>query len=303
MSAVLALNNNTDITSIVTQMGGIAAQRGEDKKTKRAYRKYAQRYIDWCFRANMAPGRVSLIAWRDLLAEKFKPSTVNVHLSAVRALVDELFLLGEISETVHKQMSSVKGLQRHGSKAGFWMNKSQFQKLIDQQSTETMKGLRDRAILALGAYCGLRREEIASLTIDDISVIDGRAYLDIEGKNNKLRTVPVHPKALVIIGAWLRAAGIKTGHAIRSVNRGGAVSEKGMSTTAVYQNVKRMGKDAGLDIAPHDLRRTCGRAMHDGGAALSDIQTFLGHENPETTQTYIGLKVDDAVEAMKAINL
>jgi len=301
--SVLSIQTTEQAKQIINQMGRMAAQQGEDEKTKAAYQKYASRYIDWCVRSNYAPGRESLIRWRDLLAEKFSPSTVNVHLSAVRAMLNELLIADQIDERTHKQMLQVKNISRKGQRVGNWLEPDDFKGLIDQQPRDTMRGLRDRAILALGAYCGLRREEIANLEIEHIRIIGGQPVIEIDGKGNKIRTVPVHKKAMSVLGEWVRAAGIKDGHVIRRINKGDNVQGEGMSVTAVWQNVKRMGEAAEIELAPHDLRRTCARNMHDGGADISGIQVFLGHSKPQTTQGYIGLQVDDATAAMKRMTL
>jgi integrase len=288
---------------MVSELGDIAAQRGEDEKTKAAYSKYAKRYISWCLRSGLKPSRESLIEWRDILAKSMAPSTVNVHMSAVRALLEELYLQERIDDLTYKGMLAVKGVKRKGQRVGNWLGKDEFSKLIDQQPKDTNKGLRDRALLALLAYCGLRRSEAAALKLGDLKVVDGQPLAEIRGKGNKTRIVPIHPKATVILGEWVRAAGIKEGYVIRSVNKGDNIQQQGMTATAVYQNIKRMGEEAGIEVAPHDLRRTCARSMYNGGADISGIQTFLGHDDPKTTQIYLGLHVDDAAAAMKAMTL
>jgi site-specific recombinase XerD len=75
---------------------------------------------------------------------------------------------------------------------GNWLSASQAERLINSPDVATLKGNRDRALLALLIGTGLRREEAASLTTEHVQQRDGRwVIVDLTGRGNRLRSVPV----------------------------------------------------------------------------------------------------------------
>ena len=101
-----------------------------------------------------------------------------------------------------------------------------------------MKGLRDRAILALLLGCGLRRAEAASLTFDHIQQRDGRWVLvDLLGKRNKLRSVPMPAWTKAAIDEYAADAGLREGNVFRPINKGGRVTGDRMTEQAIYNVV------------------------------------------------------------------
>ena len=63
-----------------------------------------------------------------------------------------------------------------------------------------------------------------------------------------------------------------------------------MSAQAVFDLVKQYGKACGLNISPHDLRRTGAKLADKGGATIEQIQLMLGHTSIKTTEIYLGVQ-------------
>ena len=85
-----------------------------------------------------------------------------------------------------------------------------------------MKGLRDRAMLAILLGCGLRRSEVAALTLKHIQQREGRwCVVDLVGKHGRVRTIPMPTWVKVAIDSWTLAAGLVTGHAERGLDPDG----------------------------------------------------------------------------------
>lgn len=78
-------------------------------------------------------------------------------------------------------------------RAGNWLSLNQAQTLLNASDITTLKGLRDRAIIAVLLGCALRRSEVAALTMAHIQQRDGRwCIVDLYGKHGRVRTIPAY---------------------------------------------------------------------------------------------------------------
>ncbi len=188
----------------------------------------------------------------------------------------------------------MKGIRQEGTRSGNWLAKQQAQQLLNAPNIETIKGLRDRAILALLLGCGLRRAEAANLTFDHIQQRDGRWLLvDIVGKRNKVRSVPMPNWTKQAINHYAADANLSDGIVFRAINKGGRICGDRMSEQAFYNLVVEYATTLGFtQLAPHDLRRTFAKLAHKGGSGLDQIQLSLGHGSIETTERYLGVEQD-----------
>jgi site-specific recombinase XerD len=188
----------------------------------------------------------------------------------------------------------VKGVKREGTRTGNWLTLSQAETFINSPDVATLKGRRDRALLAIMIGSGLRREETASLTLEHIQQREGRwVIVDLIGEGGRMRTVPMPSWAKASIDDWTNIAGFASGRVFRPVNKGGRVSGDGMTAQSIFETVKLYAEQIGLKgIAPHDLRRTFAKLAHKGRAALEQIQLSLGHASIQTTERYLGVQQD-----------
>ena len=100
-----------------------------------------------------------------------------------------------------------------------------------------MKGLRDRAILAVLLGCGLRRSEVAAVTLTHVQQRDGRwCIVDLVGKHGRVRTIPMPTWVKVAIDAWTSAACLSEGRVFRPVNRGDKIQGEADLTGILYQS-------------------------------------------------------------------
>jgi integrase len=188
----------------------------------------------------------------------------------------------------------VKGVASKGIRLGNWLSVKQAQTLLNTPDTTTTKGLRDRAILAVLLGCGLRRSEVAALTVNHVQQRDGRwCIVDLVGKHGRVRTVPMPTWVKVATDAWTQIAAIAAGPVFRPVNRGGQVQSVPLSEKVVWQLLRVYAASASVPgIAPHDLRRTCAKLCRSVGGELEQIQLLLGHASVQTTERYLGTKQD-----------
>jgi len=155
---------------------------------------------------------------------------------------------------------------------------------LEAPPENTLKGKRDRAILATFLHHGLRCEELCSLRVRDLQSRQGVPHLRIFGKGAKVRYVPAHPLALERIHDYLQAAGHgedADGPLFRPLKNpvGQGRTNRPLTHGAVYHRVLRKhARVAGIDIesfGPHALRATAATNALDRGADLGKAQEWL----------------------------
>jgi len=223
----------------------------------------------------------------------YAPSTINQRLSAIRKLAIEAADNGLMDAQLANGVARVKGVKSSGVRTGNWLTKDQAQRLLDAPDITTLKGLRDRAILAVMLGAGLRRSEVAALTFEHIQQREGRwVIVDLIGKGKRVRTVPIPSWAKQAIDEWTQTAGISEGRIFRAVNKGDRLAGESLTSQAVQDVVKAYAKQCGFELAAHDLRRTFAKLARKGGADLMQIRLTLGHASVKTTERYLGENQD-----------
>src|ERR1035438_2676484 len=137
--------------------------------------------------------------------------------------------------------------------AGNWLSLKQAQTLLNAPDISTLKGLRDRAIIAVLLGCALRRSEVAALTMAHIQQRDGRwCIVDLYGKHGRVRrTIPMPAWVKVAIDAWTAPAGVVDGYVFRPVVRGDQMRGDALSEKVVWQMLRPYAEAAGVPgIAP-----------------------------------------------------
>lgn len=200
-------------------------------------------------------------------------------------------------------ISHVKGVKSEGVRTGNWLSLAQAESLLTLPDPNTLRGKRDRALLAVLIGCGLRREEAANLKLEHIQMRDARwVIVDIQGKGGRTRSVPMPAWCKQAIDEWCGGSvafegfglGLEPTPVFRPVNKGDHLTpESSMTAQSIFAVVQKYARSAGLgSISPHDLRRTFAKLAHKGHAALEQIQLSLGHASIKTTERYLGIEQD-----------
>ena len=263
--------------------------------TRRVYNLGLDEFFAW-YRQEPRAGftKATVAAWRVALeARGLRAVSINVRITAVRKLAVEAADNGLLAPELASGITRVKGVPSKGVRLGNWLSARQAQTLLNTPDTATTKGLRDRAILAVLLGCGLRRSEVAALTMEHVQQRDGRwCIVDLIGKHGRVRTVPMPTWVKVAIDSWTTNSGLSDGHVFRAVNRAG-IAQAPLSEKVVWQLLQRYAAAAGVPgIAPHDPRRTCAKLCRAAGGELEQIQLLLGHASVQTTERYLGTKQD-----------
>ena len=171
-------------------------------------------------------------------------------------------------------------------------------KLMEAPATVTAEGLRDHAMLELFYSSGLRLSELVGL---DVHFADADGYrsagwlkledseVEVLGKGNRRRSVPVGSKALDALRAWLAVRGELVKHDPHPL----FLSARGnrMSPNVVRERVKRTALTAGIpaNVHPHVLRHSFATHVLQSSGDLRAVQELLGHASITATQVYTGL--------------
>jgi integrase len=224
--------------------------------------------------------------WRGRLAKTMAISSVNARVNAIRCFVAESKRSGQISRELGDDLLELKTLPNRGNRTGNWLDRDQAKLLLAVPDRKTKRGKRDYCILAILVGCGLRRDELAALELDVLQQREGRWVLsDLVGKGGRVRTVPVPAWVKHGIDSWTKAAGIESGHVLRSLRR---LSDP-LSDDSIWEVVRDSALAIGIEhFGPHDLRRTCAKLCRSRGGRLEQIQMLLGHASIQTTERYLG---------------
>jgi site-specific recombinase XerD len=264
-------------------------------RTRRAYQNDLQ---DFCGFVGLtgadefrAVNRAHVLAWRAQLEQRgLAGSTIRRKLASLASLFDHLLennavaggnpVHGVKRPKIETNEGKTPALGDHQAKA-----------LLDAPEVSTLKGMRDRAILAVLLYHGLRREEAALLMVGDIQERRGIKHLQIHGKGGKLRYLPLHPVAAERIYTYLE----RSGHHLVEVKAPlfmplrGIQTGTGMTANGIYKMVASYAKVAGIEVAGlgvHGLRATAATNALDHEADIAKVQAWLGHANISTTRIY-----------------
>jgi len=261
-------------------------------ESQRSYRRSIDDFVRWyCSEPRLSFSKTVVTRYRiHLEDQQLAPGTINVRLAAVRRLAYEAADTGLLSPELAAGIRRVKGSKKLGTRLGNWLTVDEARTLWQLPDVYTLKGIRDRAILAVLLGCGLRRGELIDLTQDHLQRREDHwAIVDLVGKAGHVRTVPMPDWVKQTIDDWLNAAGIKQGKLFRCVCRKGSVWGTEMTEKVVWHVVKEYAKRLGVSrLAPHDLRRSCARLCHSAGGELEQIQFLLGHVSVQTTEKYLG---------------
>lgn len=202
----------------------------------------------------------------------------------------------------------------------------ELRELLRTVNVRSTTGLRNKALLKVLAYGGLRVSEAVALTTKDVRREDGGIVLEVRGgKGDKDRPVPLDDHTAETLEAWLakrKELGIGNGYVFCTVSTGTSIhpvatSEglgdettetelipgKPISTRYVQNLVPRLAEKAGIEkrVTPHVLRHTAATRMLRAGRSIREVQDFLGHSDVSTTQIYTEVLAEDVAEAVRMV--
>lgn len=254
-------------------------------KTRRAYKNDVSEFSRFTGLRNPVElrtiTRAHVIAWRKL--------------SALSSLFDYLCERNAVAGNPVDGVKRPASSSNEGSTPA--LGDAQARKLLEAPPEDTLKGKRDRAILATLLYHGIRREELCRLRVKDLQSRQGVMHLRIKGKRDKIRFIPVHAAAQRLIEEYLALSGHGADiddPLFRPVknNRTAEGLDRPLDPSSVYRNIVRhYGVATGINaevngLCVHSLRATAATNALSHEADIAKVQEWLGHANVSTTRLY-----------------
>lgn len=232
-----------------------------------------------------------VLAWRAAMDDAgLSQATIANRLSALSSLykhlTDQQLTASNPVAGVRRPKTGNAGI---GSGKSLTLSKRQVRAMLDAPNTDTLQGLRDRALLHVYFYVGARCSEPAMLKVKDFGYDAEFPILVLTIKGNKTNTVAINLECAKTIREYLDASGhgldpeaymfqpVKNGRPGNPLSRG-----------QLYKLFDRYARMTGLDITafPHMARATMITAAFEAGCAGEDIQRTVGHSSITTTEGY-----------------
>jgi integrase/recombinase XerD len=213
------------------------------------------------------------------------PRTMNAIKTAVKSFFKSLALKDNPAERL--RIKKVR-IERD------YIIQQEVRKLLDG-----VPGIRDKTIMAVLCLLGLRREEIAGVTVGEI---EGPA-LRILGKGGVERDIPINASAREHLDEFLRWK-VKHGESVES-SAPLFVSRKGnpLSMNAIYNLVKKWTlRILGKELYPHALRHSFASMLVAKNVNIATIQRLMGHSSISMTEVYLHISnelKEDAVSRLE----
>lgn len=296
------MKNKPIIKYLPNYLDYLEIEKGLSAKTQENYARFLSKFFKWLKDNDLAslyPNSLNsdhIWKYRLFLSRHIDPrtkktlkkTTQNYYLIALRSLL-EFFAEKEVTSL---SPTKVKLAKDKSDKEVNFLTLDQLEKLLLAPKSDTLIGLRDKAILETLFSTGLRVSELTALNRDQLRIKKDTEDLEVAiiGKGEKVRTIYFSDRAIDALRKYLskrkdmdEALFINFKPGIDKTNESRRLTPKSVETI-----VKKYVKIAGLPtvITPHSLRHSFATDLLSEGADLRLVQEFLGHRNIATTQIY-----------------
>lgn len=260
--------------------------------TRKAYYQAVRQFFDWYEARNLtleAINPIMVAAYVETLMLTHSNASVKQHLAAIRMLFDYL-VTGHI--ITMNPASSVKGPKVVMTKGKTpVISAEETGHLLSSIATDSIVGLRDRALIGVLAYSVARVSAVINMDVGDYFPQGKRYFFCLHEKGGKYHEVPAHHRAEEYVDAYLEAAGIadeKKSPLFRAMTPKRTLSDRRLRSTKVWEMVKRRAAQAGLPdtVTCHTFRATGITTYLENGGSIEKAQRMAAHADAKTTALY-----------------
>ena len=278
--------------------------------TRRAYARACQQFFAWCDERGLTLTTirpVDVARYIETRQQTHSAPDVKQQLAAVRMLFDWL-ITGQVVPL--NPAAAVRG-PKHVVKTGKTpvLEGKEWRTLIESIPTETLRDLRDRALIATLTYSFARITAALRMKVEDLRPKGAGWQVQLHEKGGKQHAMPCHHTLAEMLRAYIDAAGIaddRKGWLFRTSpgHNAMALADTPMSQADAWRMIRRRAAAAGIHapIGNHTFRATGITAYLGNGGALEHAQSMAAHESPRTTKLYDRTKdrlTQDEVERIR----
>ncbi len=261
-----------------------------NRNTRKAYFVAVREFSDWCEARKLTLDQVQPVhvaAYIEQLMQTHSKPTTKQHLAAIRMLFDWL-VTGQIIPTnpahavraprysVKKGKTSVLSAEEMGT-------------LLNSIKTDTLTGLRDRALIALMGYTFARVGAAVQMKVEDYYIQKRRGWVRLHEKGGKVNELPCHHNLEKFLDEWLQAAQLEQDAPLfPTIPHGKVITRAPLPQQNVRDMIRRRALSAGIatKISCHSFRATGITTYLQNGGKLEVAQQMAGHESARTTGLY-----------------
>jgi integrase/recombinase XerD len=274
-------------------------ERGQSEKTQKTYAAQLNWFLKWAETRGITDWKAVTLS--DLMAfiedemkrplktageknatRKPSPETIYLEIAALRAF----YKFAENEKILPVNIAENLSLPKRWKRLPKGLTTREVESLLKPEIPATPQSLCDQAIIEFAYASGLRLAELRNIRLEQLHLEAG--FVNVVGKGNKERVVPVGRTAVAAIEQYLSAGRPKLVTPKSPANL--FLTQRGTPFAAVtmWKRVKRRAKYSGVarNITPHMLRHSFATHLLENGADLRVIQELLGHANISTTEVY-----------------
>lgn len=277
--------------------------------TRRAYYNAACKFSEFCGGRGIYELEhvkpVHVAAYIESLRDGFAKPTIKQHLAAIRMLFDWL-VVGQIIDV--NPAHAVRG-PKHVVKKGRTpvLNREEARALLSSIDVSTLKGLRDRALIAVMIYTFARVGAVLRMNVGDYFTQGRRAWIRLHEKGGKEHEAPCVSKLETYLDAYIAAAGIaddKDGPLFRTTGRFTGKPHR-MTQQDAYRMIVWRAQKAGIltRIGNHSLRATGITDYLKSEGTLEHAQNMAAHSSPRTTKLYDRRSDETALDEYEKVRI
>lgn len=295
--------------------------RGLSKATVKAYRYDLRYYAEWLSAVGKDRSEVGPKDMETYVAYMFKelglkPKTCKRRAAAVSTYYKWLVREGVLqSNPVYNMV-----LPKAGTRLPVYLLKDEierFEEIFEEEARRrSIVGVRNRALMYLMMFAGLRISEALNLREADVTLLNGvPEAVTVVGKGNKERQVPLSDKTARAVGYWMDTRDVLRRHRkmARMITRKDTAEltspylfpgrdGRVLNKRPIQRKIEALREKFGdKKLTPHKLRHTFGTALNRAGVDIKTIQELLGHVDIGTTQIYMHVEASQKKAAVKLL--